>query len=418
MKKRRLALLTVAASLSVVGSSFAAMNAANTVNSAAIVDGQVMTADLANVAVTAAKIATGTITATQLAAGAVTDAKITGPISAGKIAVGNVIIVAKNGGQFTSPSAALASIGNASPTNRYLVKVMPGVYEMGTTSLQMQANVDLEGSGDSSVINSTVSNAGFDTCTDGTVNMANNSVIKNIKVTNTATSGVDTVIAAVAFNNVKAKAEGITAIAGMDNVASAERITGICSNGAAGHAILNNVTSEAHGLNGDANAVMAFYDGSLTISNSNMISYKAPATVGNSGYHVVDAVMGVTGVGVVTITNSYVEANIGQPNREGDLLYCNGYNSAISNSRFMSKGEGSISLYFNDGQSTGTKHSVINSQFNSDKSGVYTVLVSTGIASVVVANSLLQGGVDINVDGPGAKLFNNYTESLEAIPNL
>ena len=170
MKKKSLALLTVAATLSVVGSSFAAMNAANTVNSAAIVDGQVMTADLANVAVTAAKIATGTITATQLAAGAVTDAKIAGPISTSKLSVGtavgtvaagnhnhdgiyqkkyaNVIVVAKSGGDFTDPLAAINSITDASATNPYLIKIMPGVYDLGANTIAMQSFVDIEGAGE------------------------------------------------------------------------------------------------------------------------------------------------------------------------------------------------------------------------------------------------------------------------------
>lgn len=42
---------------------------------------------------------------------------------------------------------ALASISGASSTNRWLVKVEPGVYDVGTSYLQMKAWVDLEGSG-------------------------------------------------------------------------------------------------------------------------------------------------------------------------------------------------------------------------------------------------------------------------------
>lgn len=48
--------------------------------------------------------------------------------------------------------AAFASIptsgsGAPSVSNPYLVKIMPGVYDLGTTSLQMRAYVDVEGSG-------------------------------------------------------------------------------------------------------------------------------------------------------------------------------------------------------------------------------------------------------------------------------
>ena len=111
--------------------------------------------------------------------GAVTNAKITGPIDASKInsigldadtldgqhamdfAAGthdhdsayqkkyaNVLVVAKSGGEFTDPIAALNSITNASASNQYLVRIMPGTYDLADgQSMQMKAYVDVEGSG-------------------------------------------------------------------------------------------------------------------------------------------------------------------------------------------------------------------------------------------------------------------------------
>ena len=98
--------------------------------------------------------------------GAVTDSKISGLISAGKIDTeglnadmvdglhaadllqkpANVIIVAKSGGHFTDPVAAAASIADASANNPYLIKVMPGTYDVAS-SVVLPAHVSIEGSG-------------------------------------------------------------------------------------------------------------------------------------------------------------------------------------------------------------------------------------------------------------------------------
>lgn len=150
----------------------AAMAGANTVNSAAIVDGSVANVDLANKAVTAGKIADGTITATQIAAGAVTSDKIGGTISTSKLPIGStsttvaagdhthgglylkkyayVLIVAKSGGDFTDPVDALNSISDASVSKPYLVKIMPGVYDIANRPAIIKDYVSVEGSGRSS----------------------------------------------------------------------------------------------------------------------------------------------------------------------------------------------------------------------------------------------------------------------------
>jgi len=101
--------------------------------------------------------------------GAVTEAKIVGPISTTKLNVGttvgtvaagdhshdtlyqkkysNVVVVSKNGGDFTDPITAINSIIDASASNPYLIKIMPGVYEI-TTPLSIKNYVDIEGSGE------------------------------------------------------------------------------------------------------------------------------------------------------------------------------------------------------------------------------------------------------------------------------
>jgi hypothetical protein len=57
-----------------------------------------------------------------------------------------VVWVAKTGGQFTSVSAALASITDNGPAHRYVIKVAPGTYTE-TGPVVMKSYVDVEGSG-------------------------------------------------------------------------------------------------------------------------------------------------------------------------------------------------------------------------------------------------------------------------------
>lgn len=61
---------------------------------------------------------------------------------------GNVIVVAKSGGDFTDPVAAINSIADASINNPYLVKIMPGVYDLGASVLTLKQYVDIEGAGE------------------------------------------------------------------------------------------------------------------------------------------------------------------------------------------------------------------------------------------------------------------------------
>ncbi|AJE02080.1 hypothetical protein [Geobacter pickeringii] len=153
--------------------------APNAVTNSKIVDG----------AVNDAKLGFGAVTSPKLADGAVSDAKITGPISGfkigrhghdgadivtgtidaarlpvgtgpGTVAAGdhthegllkkpaNLVIVAPSGGDFTSPLDALNAITDASADKPYLVKIMPGSYDLGLATLVMKEYVDLEGAGE------------------------------------------------------------------------------------------------------------------------------------------------------------------------------------------------------------------------------------------------------------------------------
>ncbi|MBI5205084.1 MAG: hypothetical protein HZA11_09220 [Nitrospirae bacterium] len=135
-------------------------------------------------AVTTPKIVDGAVSTSKITDGAVTDAKITGPISGSKlgththsgsdiadgsvatskIAAGaitpdkigfysNAIIVAPSGGDFTSPVNAINAITDASASNLYLVKIMPGVYTLSDNAfMRIPPYVDIEGSGKGTTI--------------------------------------------------------------------------------------------------------------------------------------------------------------------------------------------------------------------------------------------------------------------------
>lgn len=149
--------------------------------------------------------------------GAVTDSKISGVISAAKLPVGitagtvaagdhghdalyqqkyaNIVVVAKGGGDFADPVAALNSITDASASNPYLLKIMPGIYDLGSGALYMKEYVDIEGSGENTtVIQSSVEGTSWPFV--GTVNGASNAEIRFLSVKNTSSG-----IYAVAFVN-------------------------------------------------------------------------------------------------------------------------------------------------------------------------------------------------------------------------
>lgn len=87
---------------------------------------------------------------------------------------------------------ALAGIANASATKRYVMKVEPGIYDVGSSGLQMKAHVDIEGSGQEATV--IRGEGGSEEATTGVVVGAASSEIRNLQVkaesTDYATIGI------------------------------------------------------------------------------------------------------------------------------------------------------------------------------------------------------------------------------------
>lgn len=98
----------------------------------------------------------------------------------------NVITVASGGGDFTSVAAALASITDASATNRYLVRVMPGVYTE-TDLVEVKGYVHVQGSGPNVTVVTSARSAATPGNGSATVELLDNGRISNLTARNTGT---------------------------------------------------------------------------------------------------------------------------------------------------------------------------------------------------------------------------------------
>lgn len=83
---------------------------------------------------------------------------------------------------------ALAAISGNSDTNRFLIKLDAGVFDVGVNVLPMKPYVDLEGSGENATkILSSMTSSNLNT---GSVIASNNSEMRSLTVENTGTSGL------------------------------------------------------------------------------------------------------------------------------------------------------------------------------------------------------------------------------------
>ncbi len=157
----------------------------------------------------------------------------------------NVATVAPRGGNYMDPAVAMADLAKwcraPSATNPCLLKIMPGSYDVGSSSVIMHEYVDIEGSGENvTTIIGDLGTTGFPR--QGVLVGASNAEIRFLSVVNNVSSASDAVGISYEFTYPKMLHVSATASGGSStNV-------GVYINGGLGAPItLKNVTAKASG---------------------------------------------------------------------------------------------------------------------------------------------------------------------------
>ena len=179
-----------------------------------------------------------------------------------------IIWVATSGGDFTSISAALASITDNDATHPYVVKVAPGTFDENA-GVDMKPYVDIEGSGPLTVIRSNSQT--------GAIRFSAAGELRNLSVA--ATNGG----AGVQAYDV---ASGIVSLRSVDIVVSPPMATGVTLNSS--HGVLHDVDIDvtgsimARGIDVQDSATLEMFGGSVTATSGTNNSDCRAVYVNNS----------------------------------------------------------------------------------------------------------------------------------------
>lgn len=180
-----------------------------------------------------------------------------------------VAFVAKGGGNYTDPLAAMADIGTwcgtPSASNPCLLKILPGVYDIGNTPFEMLPFVDVEGSGTNvtTILTTTVTS-------EGAVVGASLSEIRSLSIDASAPGG--TVVAIVATDAQNFRVSDVLIAAG----ASAGGATGLLlQHGSTTMSHVEIVASSA--------STSAFVVGIQNLSNTLSMSTGSISAIANGG---------------------------------------------------------------------------------------------------------------------------------------
>ncbi len=218
------------------------------------------------------------------------------PLSGHGKTLKNVVTVAKAGGNFSDPVAAVNSITDASGNNPYLVVIGPGVYTL-THTLMMKPWVDITGSGENVTRLIGVIGGGSCDAFSSIVNGADASVISGLSVRNDGSGECSIAIynsnaSLIKMDHITAKAFGGTENYGIYNTlfsdVSMKDVTAVAATGHRNTGIFNEestvvmmqVTAKADGDN------LSYNNGIWNISCSpemSLVTAFASDGIGNCG---------------------------------------------------------------------------------------------------------------------------------------
>ena len=209
------------------------------------------------------------------------------------VVVGPVGSTTANG---TTLRNALANISSPSSINPYVVKIEPGIYDVGSTPLQMRSYVDIEGSGENvTTIRATCGNASSSSTTSASaIVSAANAELRQLTVSN---------VASLAFANAFFVNAGPMSLSRVTLLSTGATDTSIGLNAAEPVLVyLQNVTITATNAGGSANAIgaVASVESTVTIKDSTLTAQGV--TTGTNS-----AVL-VSGATSVTIDSSTLSA--------------------------------------------------------------------------------------------------------------
>ncbi len=285
-----------------------------------------------------------------------------------------MVVVAKSGGDYTNPVDAMdehvAWCGTPSEVNPCLVKIMPGVYEIGGSRVNMVSFIDIEGSGEN-VTKIKGSASGQGPATRGVLSGSDNSEIRFLTVENL---GGQTIAVAIRNNGVSPEIKNVTAIASGGSSSASHGVYNVSSS-----SIMDNVTAIASGSGGSNYGISNYSSSSITMNN---VSATALGT-GDFNYGIKNDSSSVT-MNNVTVIASGAHYNRGVDSRNSSSIEM--MNMMVT----VSGGGGTNYAVRNDNSSPTLMNVTINASGGSNN--------NVGISNVNSSSPTLMN-VKINVSG-------------------